>query len=225
MSLLLGWLPGKSAVCFRKGTITLRACPSCFARTVPIHFRLTPPSRFNLIWWDWLNKPQVHWFHRTEMVSQPTNGSSLDLTKLDEQTPSIIGLIKIHVVYTQKNMAHDSGVNLTSQEDWIVRLGACEGLAAFGTKARASWSTRVFDCLKYHCWKNSKVHQLMLVVYPIIGLFDIPGGCFGFLNHQWQKNTFQSEIVLKVASLKHCFRVRTIFWLLSSVFCSGLCKE
>ena len=35
-------------------------------------------------------------------------------------------------------MEHDSGVNLTSQEDWIVRLGACEGLAAFGTKARPS---------------------------------------------------------------------------------------
>ena len=102
MSLLLGWLPGKSYVSFRKGTITLRACPSCFSRTIPIHFRLTPPSRFNLIWWDWLNKPQVRWFHRTEMVSQTTNGLSFDLTKLDEQTPRILGLIKIQVVYTQK---------------------------------------------------------------------------------------------------------------------------
>jgi len=36
------------------------------------------------------------------MVSQTTNGLSFDLTKLDEQTPRILGLLKIQVVYTQK---------------------------------------------------------------------------------------------------------------------------
>ena len=158
MSFLLGWLPGKSYVSFRKGTIMLRAFPTCFSRTIPIRFRLTPPSRFNLIWWDWLNKPQVHWFHRTEMVSQPTNGSWV-VTWFDQvgwTNPKYHWLNKnSSCLYPKKkNMEHDFGVNLTSQEDWIVRLGACEGLAAFGTKARPSWSTRVFDCLKYRCWKK-----------------------------------------------------------------------
>ncbi len=42
-------------------------------------------------------------------------------------------------------------------------------------------------CRWIHCcwWKKNPAHQLRLVVYPTIyKVLYIPGGCFGFLNHQ-----------------------------------------